>query len=66
MFVEMSCSCSAAISVDVEAELDDAGWLLASRFAAAHVNCGFVSPLLEEEPNETTTFNLAINPDQDS
>ena len=66
MFVEMSCSCSAAISVDVDTELDNAGWLLASRFASAHVNCGFVSPLMEETQHETTTFNFAIQPDQDS
>lgn len=66
MFVELMCSCSASISVEVEKSREDAGWLLVSRFAAAHIACGLVSPLLEEEPNPTKPFNINVTPEQDT
>lgn len=65
MFVELMCSCSASISVEVEKSREDAGWLLVSRFAAAHVSCGLVSPMLEEQDNPTKIFNIKAKPEQD-
>jgi hypothetical protein len=58
MFVELMCSCSAAITVDLEKGREDAGWLLVNRFTNAHVACGLVSPLLEQHDTPTKPFNI--------
>lgn len=65
MFIELSCSCSAAIQIDVEKSREEAAWLLINRFANAHVSCGFISPLLEEAVIVTSTLNIIVD-DQDS
>jgi hypothetical protein len=58
MFFEMSCQCSATIQLEVDKNKDEAAWLMANRFATAHVECGFVSPLFEEKPTTTKLFNI--------
>jgi len=66
MFFEMMCSCSAAIELDVDKSREDAAWLLVNRFTTAHVDCGFMTPLLEELPNPTKRFNIHTLPEQDN
>ena len=66
MYIEMICSCTASISVDMDKGKEDAAWLLAARFSSAHVACGFISPLLEEAPITTKRFDIKTTPDQDA
>jgi len=65
VYIELSCSCSAAIQIDVEKSREEAAWLFVNRFANAHVSCGFILPLLEELPIGTSTLNITVN-DQDN
>jgi hypothetical protein len=58
MFVELVCSCTASITVDLEKNREDAGWLLINRFTNAHIACGLVSPLLEQRESPTKPFNI--------
>lgn len=47
MFTEMNCgSCESYFQI--ESEEEDAVWLLIHRFTAAHADCGFVSPTMED------------------
>jgi hypothetical protein len=48
----------ASISVDLEKNREDAGWLLVNRFTNAHIECGLVSPLLEQRETPTKPFNI--------
>lgn len=48
MFVEMTCGhCESGFSIDSEEE--DPGWMLIARFANAHAQCGYMTPLLDGE-----------------
>lgn len=58
MFIEVACSCTAAIQFEVDKGKEDAAWLFLNRFANAHVECGFVSPLFEEISNGTVTMQI--------
>jgi len=65
MYIELSCSCAAAIQVDVDVHREDAALLLVNRFTTAHVQCGFMTPLLEELPNPKKRFDINITQDKD-
>jgi hypothetical protein len=66
MFFEMSCSCSAALQIEVDSHKEDAAWLLVNRFTVAHVACGYMTPLMEELPNPSKRFNINISQDKDN
>lgn len=48
MFIEMVCSCEAALHLDAEGA-DDSVWFLVFRFANAHVSCGYMTEAVSEE-----------------
>ena len=61
MFIEMSCGkCESTFQVDTEQ--DDAAWMMAHRFANAHVICGFVAPPLGDMPGAGKTKTKVIKP----
>ena len=66
MHFEMICSCGASIAINSTKDRDEASWLLCNRFASAHASCGYVTPLKDENPASTKTFNALANPDKDS
>lgn len=45
MYVNLICSCEAALEVDVPDGDESAGWALIMRFCNAHVGCGYVTPM---------------------
>jgi len=65
MYIELYCSCTATIQVDVDVDREDAALLLVNRFTTAHVQCGFMTPLMEELPNPKKRFNINIAQDKD-
>lgn len=66
MFIEVSCQCSAMIQLEVDKNKEEAAWLMLNRFANAHVQCGFVSPLLEEAPATTKKLNIRTTSEKDT
>jgi len=52
MFVEMICTCGASMQME-QNENETALWLLSSRFVEAHTDCGFVSGINKDRPEET-------------
>lgn len=53
MFFEMMCSCTATLSLDVAEDNDTLGWVMIHRFASAHINCGYMTPMTTDEKSET-------------
>lgn len=48
MYTELACGhCDS--SLQVESEEEDAVWLLIHRFANAHADCGFMTPLADSD-----------------
>lgn len=47
MFVEMNCGACESY-FQVEADEEDAVWLMMHRFSSAHADCGFMTPSLGE------------------
>jgi hypothetical protein len=67
MFFEMICTCSA--SVHIETDIDEnteASWLLVNRFINAHVKCGYMTPIEEQNPKSTTQLNIKLSPEADA
>lgn len=56
MFVEMMCACGATLQVD--GADDTATWLWANRFTEAHTECGFMTPVMRDEQEKTTRYEL--------
>jgi len=65
MFFEVACQCSAMMQLEFNESREEAAWLLLCRFASAHSACGFITPLLEELPEETKKFNIKTTPEKD-
>jgi hypothetical protein len=61
MFAEMVCTCGATLQLDVD-EVDFPAWVLTSRFAEAHVKCGFISPMVSDTPEKTSRYELKFKP----
>jgi hypothetical protein len=60
MFVEMVCVCGASLQID--GDDDYPSWLFASRFAEAHVKCGFITPIASDTPEKTNKYELKFKP----
>jgi len=60
MFIEMTCSCTAAIQVELKEHQETMGLILVNRFSNAHVGCGFMTEVPAEESKPAKTFNLRI------
>lgn len=60
MFVEMSCSCGAAIQL--EGAEDTFTLLMATRFADAHVKCGFMTTTKADSPSSTIRHEIKFKP----
>jgi hypothetical protein len=58
MFFEMMCNCSATFQVDTNDEHSSAVWLMANRFATAHTSCGFMTPVITDEPEKTKRYEI--------
>jgi hypothetical protein len=56
MYVEMSCNCDSAFSIDSDGEHNDHLWALIWRFGNAHIRCGFITSG-EAAETENETFN---------
>jgi len=61
MFVEMICTCGASLQME-QNENETALWLLSSRCVEAHTDCGFVSGINKDRPEETTKYNINFKP----
>lgn len=57
MYAEMSCGfCDSVLSIDSE---DDGGvWALTTRFATAHADCGYMTPLAPGDGGDSTTKKI--------
>lgn len=60
MFVEMSCQCGAGLQLDGVNEMYT--MLMSTRFADSHVDCGFVTPIVTEEPNTRAKRSIDVKP----
>jgi hypothetical protein len=61
MYVEMVCNCEASMSIDVD-QNSELLWSFATRFAAAHVKCGYIAHDRNSwESDFTKDINLIIN-----
>lgn len=58
MLFDIVCQCSAALSLDMPKEKEDASWLLINRFINAHVGCGLMTPLPDSAPLTTKRHNI--------
>ena len=58
MFFEMACSCSASFQIDGAEDRLDAAWLMATRFADSHINCGYMTPVVADEPEKTKRYDI--------
>lgn len=58
MFIEMTCSCTASVQVDMPEDKETMGLVLVNRFTNAHVSCGFMTELREEKPMTTKKFDI--------
>lgn len=59
MFVELSCKCGSVMQLDGINE--SYTMLMTSRFAESHTDCGFVTPLNNDQP-KTTRRDVNIKP----
>lgn len=60
MYVEMVCNCEASMSIDVD-QNSELLWSFATRFAAAHVKCGYIAHDRNSwESDFTKDINLII------
>ena len=59
MFFEMMCNCSATFQLDADDEHADAAWLMARRFANAHTSCGFMTPIVMDQPEKTRRYEIS-------
>ena len=63
MLVAMVCSCGA--SLELQGTNDTYTMLMSSRFADAHVGCGFLTPTVQERPSQGKSAPSAISFDDE-
>ena len=64
MYVEMTCACEASLMLDDENT--DSIWFMVFRFANAHVECGYMTKAVSDEPGEAkVTKKRVIKPRRD-
>lgn len=56
----MVCTCSATLQLDIADDYGTAAWLMVTRFSDAHINCGYITPLVKDKPE--TTKRYEVNP----
>lgn len=55
MYVEMVCgSCESYFNCDADAEEASAVWMMMHRFANAHVDCGYMTRVVQEDDPESS------------
>lgn len=64
--VELTCTCSAYMSISSDLDTDGtAVWLLTYRFADAHVDCGLVTPV-RKDPEPRAGKRTAVESDAEA
>lgn len=59
MYVEMVCGhCESYFNADAEAEDSSAIWMMMHRFANSHVECGYMTRVLQEDDPEATETSV--------
>jgi len=59
MLFDMSCSCTAALSIEIDKN-DTVAWMIINRFLEAHIKCGYVTPIIQEEVEPVTTLDIPV------
>lgn len=60
MIFDMSCTCNASLSIEIDDDDNTVAWLVINRFLEAHIKCGYVVPITRESFEPTKTLDLPV------